>query len=222
MASVAIQPPPLHIPLFDKNGQMVEPWQRWFLKATAVVSGDVAPNTAEYLVKTAEPSLPNAQNLGALATGFLRISVSAGIATVLSSVLASSQSSPADPTGTADTGGKMMGLAASITPTVTGKIVVTVSGTIFNPTAIADGANVQIRTGTGSAPANGDALTGATAGGLVKYVAATVLQKAPFSLTARISGLTVNVARWIDVGLAAVTGGTATISDLSVTAFEIQ
>lgn len=217
-----LQPPPLRVPMFTKDGRMDESWQRFFLRIEGAVTGDVAPSTAEYLVKTASAALPNAQNLGALVSGWLRISVAAGVATVLSSTLASSQSSPADPTGTADVGGKMMGLAASITPAVTGKVIVTVSGTIFNPTAIADGAKVQIRTGIGAAPANGDALAGTTAGGLVQYVAATVLQKVPFSVTARITGLTVNVARWIDVGLAAITGGTATISDLSITAFEVQ
>lgn len=217
-----LQPPPFHIPMFDNKGRMAEAWREWFIKATGAVTGDLAPSNAEYLIKTANGFLPNALNLGALSSGWLRQTVAAGVATVLSSTLASSQSSPADPTGTADTGGKMMGLAGTITPLVTGKVIVTISGTIFNPTAIADGAKVQIRTGIGTAPANGDALAGSVAGGLVQYIAATVLQKAPFSLTARITGLTVNVARWIDVGLAAITGGTATISDLSVTAFEVQ
>lgn len=217
-----LQPPPFHIPMFDNQGRMAEAWRRWFLNATGAVTGDLAPSNAEYLIKTSNTSLPNAQNLGALTTGWLRQTVSAGVATILSSTPASAQSSPSDPVGTTDTGGKMMGIAGTITPLVTGKVIVTVSGTIFNPTAIADGAKVQLRTGIGTAPANGDALTGTTAGGLVQYIAATVLQKVPFSLTARITGLSINVARWIDVGLAAITGGTATISDLSVTAFEVQ
>jgi len=130
------------------------------------------------------------------------------------------QSSPADPTGTTDATGKMMGLAASITPASSGRIHVTITGTIKNASAIADGANVQLRTGTGAAPANGDALTGTARGGLVKYVAATTAQKVPFTVCAIVSGLSLSVAVWLDLGLAAVTGGTAEVTDLSVTAFE--
>ncbi len=221
MATPMLQPPPLTVPMFDKNGRMAEPWQRFFLEAQRAVTGDVAPSDGTYLLKTANVLLPDAQNLGALATGWLRQTVSAGVATILSSSFASSQSSPANPSGTTDGSGVMMGLAGSITPTVTGKVILSVTGTIFNPTAIADGAKAQIRTGTGTAPANGDALVGSAIGSLVQYVAATTAQKSPFSLTARLTGLTVNVARWIDVGLAAITGGTATLSDLTITAFEV-
>jgi len=128
------------------------------------------------------------------------------------------QNSPADPTGTTTSG--MMGLASVITPVTTGRIHVTITGTIANATAIADGANVQLRTGTGTPPANAAALTGTVAGGLVKYVAATTAEKAPFTVCAIVTGLTLNTARWIDLGLAAVIGGTATVKDLSVTAFE--
>lgn len=130
------------------------------------------------------------------------------------------QSSPADPTGTTDATGKMMGLAVSLTPVSTGRVMIVISGTIANASGIADGANVQLRTGTGTAPANGDALTGTVAGGLVKYVSATTAEKAPFSVNAIVTGLTLATARWIDLGLAAVTGGTATVKDLSVSAFE--
>ena len=131
------------------------------------------------------------------------------------------QSSPADPTGTTNTTGLMMGLAGAITPQVTGKVLIMISGTIANASGIADGANVQLRYGTGTAPANAAALTGTTIGGLVKYVAATTAEKAPFALQGIISGLTLNTAIWIDVGLAAVTAGTATVKDISITAFEL-
>lgn len=131
------------------------------------------------------------------------------------------QSSPANPTGTADTGGKMMGIAGAITPAKTGKIHITITGTIFNAGGIGDGANVQLRTGTGSAPANGDALTGTTGGGLVKFISSTTAEKVPFTVCAIVSGLALATAVWIDLGLAATVGGTATVTDLSVTAFEL-
>lgn len=173
---------------------------------------------------TAPPSTPAAGLVEVFANTSKRLSQidDTGTITVFGGPVgaAVTQSSPADPTGTTDLTGKMMGLSVTITPVATGRIMVTISGTIANATAIADGANVQLRTGTGTPPANGDALGGTVAGGLVKYVAATTAQKAPFSVQAIVSGLTLATARWIDLGLAAVTGGTATVKDLSVSAYE--
>ena len=135
--------------------------------------------------------------------------------------VASFQATPGNPAGTASTVGVMMGLAGAITPAVSGIVLLMVSGTIFNPGAIADGGKVQLRFGSGSAPANAASLTGTAVGGLVQYTAATTTQTAPFSVQAVVSGLTVSTTYWIDVGLAAITGGTATISDVSVSAVEL-
>ena len=67
---------------------------------------------------------------------------------------AKTDSKPADPTGTNSTTGLMMGLAGAITPAATGTVLITIGGVAGNSTT-ADGANMQIRTGTGTAPANG-------------------------------------------------------------------
>lgn len=131
------------------------------------------------------------------------------------------QATPADPTGTTDATGKMMGLAGSITPQATTRICLTISGDILNATAIGDGASVQLRYGTGSAPANGDALTGTAVGGKVQYVASTTAGKSPFSLTSIITGLTATTAYWLDVGVAAITGGAAAIENVTIAAFEL-
>ena len=133
---------------------------------------------------------------------------------------ARSTSSPSNPTGTASTTGVMMGLAGTITPNITGNAQITVNGTIFNATAIADGAKIQIRVGTGTAPANAAALTGSTCGTMPQYVASTTAGKVPFSTTCYVSGLTPGIAEWIDVGLVAITGGTATITDVNIVAAE--
>lgn len=217
----ALQPPPFTQTFIGPDGKPTQPWKDWLLKTQMAVTGQSAPADGAYLVTQSNPDLTGEVNLGALTAGYLYIRVALGLATVVSGFAVATQASPANPTGTADTGGKMMGLAGSITPVVTGRILITVCGTMFNPTAIADGAKVQLRTGTGSAPANGDALTGTTAGSLQQYVAATIAERAPFSLTALVSGLTLSVATWIDVSLAAITGGTATISDVSLTAVEV-
>lgn len=136
--------------------------------------------------------------------------------------LAHTQASPADPAGTGSAAGVMMGLAASVTPVFNGVVLVIISGTIFNGSGVGDGANVQIRYGTGAAPANGAAATGTAAGGLVKYVASTVAGKVPFSLNAILTGLTVATAYWVDVTLAATTAGTANITDVSISISELQ
>lgn len=136
------------------------------------------------------------------------------------------QASPANPTGTTSTTGVMAGLAGAITPRVTGRVLITISGDLTNSAEDA-GASVVIRYGTGTAPTNGSALTGTVVGNLSRGsvtasstgVGATFF--IPFTCHAIVSGLTVGTAIWIDLAQAAVTTGTASISDLSITVFEL-
>lgn len=135
-----------------------------------------------------------------------------------------SQSSPSDPTGTTDTGGKMMGLAGSITPATTGRVLVIVNGTISNSTGTAgNGAKAQLRYGTGTAPANAAALTGTAAGSLVSALLerATASDPYPFSIQARINGLVIGTVYWLDISLAAISAGTAVAKSLTITAVEV-
>lgn len=152
------------------------------------------------------------------------LSMSAG--GVLSAVAGSPvtvQATPANPTGSASAAGLMMGLAVAITPGSTGRILVHVSGDISNNTA-ADGARVQIRYGTGTAPVNGAALAGTALGGLVKFTKALAGQQVPFALQGIISGLSVATAYWIDISLAVDISALtlATVADLSVSAHEVR
>lgn len=128
-------------------------------------------------------------------------------------------STPLNPTGSANTSGLMMGLAQAITPQVTGNIHVTVCGSIANTTG--NGSTVQIRMGTGTAPTNGAANTGTAYGSLQADTSVTTSLKHPFCCTALVTGLTVGTAYWIDVSVAAVTAGTATITSVAVSAFEL-
>lgn len=131
------------------------------------------------------------------------------------------QASPSDPTGTTNTSGLMMGLGGFIVPKKTGNVHITISGTITNNTG-GDGANVQLRYGTGAIPANAGALTGTTVAGLVKFINPTALTtKVPFMVQGIVTGLTLGTRYWIDTGLAAVTGGTASITDVGISAYEI-
>jgi hypothetical protein len=134
------------------------------------------------------------------------------------------QSSPANPTGTTDLTGKMMGLAGSITPAQTGRVMIIVTGNLSNSTAAAgDGAKTQIRYGTGSAPANAGALTGTTAGSLISMLLerATASDPFPFCVAAVVTGLTIGTAYWIDLSLAAIAAGTAILTNLSISVVEI-
>lgn len=136
------------------------------------------------------------------------------------SAFSNTNSAPGNPTGTTDTTGLMMGLAGAITPR-TGKIVVVISGNGANNT-INDGFKVRIRYGTGTAPANGAALTGTAVGTTAEGtndIAANA--KSPFTVVSVITGLTAGTAYWLDVQLAAVTGGTAAITEVNVAAWDI-
>ena len=118
----------------------------------------------------------------------------------------------------------MMGLSASIIPTLTGRIFITVSGDLDNTGANGRGVAVQIRTGTGIPPINGAALTGNTQGSTnpVIFFNSNNGQRAPFSLNAIQSGLTLNTAVWIDISLASNGGaGTARARNISMSIIEL-
>src|SRR6266851_3706818 len=123
------------------------------------------------------------------------------------------QTNVAAPAGTTSTTGLMMGLAGAITPAHSGNVLLIVSGTLTNGTT-SDGASLQIRYGTGTAP------TGTAVGNNIADNN-PVTSKIPFSVQAVVTGLTVGTAYWVDVGLAAVTGGTASLATVSVSALEL-
>jgi hypothetical protein len=129
-------------------------------------------------------------------------------------------STPANPAGTSSTTGVMMGLAILYTPKSTGRVKVTLAGLLANNTA-GDGATANLQYGTGAAPANGAAPAGTAAGNVVTETSPAAGQTNAVVLQAVISGLTVGTQYWLDVLLAAVTGGTASISNIAVTIEEL-
>jgi hypothetical protein len=131
---------------------------------------------------------------------------------------------PADPTTTTSTAGVMMGLGSTVsfTPTRTGKIMIILSGDTDNATN-GCGVNIQMRYGTGAAPANGAALTGTTVGTLIRMVNQNSNEIFPFTLNGIVSGLSVSTAIWVDISLASTGAGTNTarVRDIMVTIIEI-
>lgn len=133
--------------------------------------------------------------------------------------LANSALAPSNPTGTTSLTGVMMGLAGSITPARTGNVLVFIKGSLRNNTA-SRGCTVFITYGTGSAPANGDALTGTQVGG-ESFTDGMAANSIPaFTADGLITGLTPATAYWIDVSLAARTSGTCTLFSPVITAVE--
>ena len=127
---------------------------------------------------------------------------------------------PGNPTGTTSTTGVMMGLAGSFNPQSTGNMTLTISGSVSNNTA-GDGVVVQCRYGTGTAPVNGAALTGTSCGSapLAQNPSGGTIS-VPFSVGASGLVLTKWTPYWFDIGLTAVTGGTATVQNISISAVE--
>ena len=134
------------------------------------------------------------------------------------------------PTGTVSTTSVMLGLGASITPQATGRIFYCVSGSMGNDTT-GDGVGITLYYGTGTAPGNGAALTGTAIGTILVFTALTGMLRSPFSAQAIITGLAVPaitsagrtgtaVPVWLDLAIKAVTGGTADVTLLNVSAFE--
>lgn len=142
--------------------------------------------------------------------------------TLLSTAGAVLQASPASPTNTSSASAVMMGLGSTctITPTNSTRINVQFYGTVYNST-LGDGSQMQVRYGTGAAPANGAAATGTTLGPNQTATSALASQFAPITNGGDITGLTPGTAYWLDVTLNTVTGGTANLVNVGCTAHEI-
>ena len=125
-----------------------------------------------------------------------------------------------NPTGTTNATGVMMGASSgvSVTPSQTGRLLILFSGdgavSVAGSTFAAG-----VRYGTGTAPANGAALSG-TECTYVSGTSATANAQVSFELSCVVAGLTVGTAYWIQPRLASISGGTANIYDLHFTVIE--
>jgi hypothetical protein len=125
-----------------------------------------------------------------------------------------------NPTGTASTTGVMMGLGLAFTPKTSGFAYMLAKGAVANSVS-GDGANVGVRYGTGTAPTNGAACTGSTAGTGQIVTAAANGQKMALNTGGFVSAMTLGTAYWVDLCVLAVTGGTATVTNLDLSAREM-
>jgi hypothetical protein len=123
-------------------------------------------------------------------------------------------STPTDPAPTSSTTMVMAGLGVLYTPSLTGRVKVTVQATIANDTAD-DGGEIQISFGTGTAPANHDALAGAQAGSVAQSASPTANSAYTVTAFAVTAGLTVGTQYWFDLAYASTDGGDATVSNIT-------
>ena len=131
------------------------------------------------------------------------------------------RSNTAAPTGTVSTTFVMAGLGTTITPTVTGRMLMICCGNASSGT-INDGGKVQLSYGTGGAPSNGAGVTGSQSGTamiLTNDIAANA--KFGFYVAEWVTNFTVGTTYWVDLAFAAVTGGTFSIADVTLIVLEM-
>jgi len=131
---------------------------------------------------------------------------------------------PANPGSTASATLVMMGLGSTCTytPTGKGKVLVGVTGVYTNLTAAAN-VNIGPRYGTGTAPANGVAVTGTRFGGAADVECGSSLSPVtrPFAFTDVLS-LTAGTAYWFDLGLSTTNiADAADVLNVSMTFTEV-
>ena len=118
----------------------------------------------------------------------------------------------------------MAGLGATIKPTASGKVLITITGSITGNNNGNTAASVQIYYGTGSVPTASESsvTAGGTAVGAVETNGGST--STPFSCTALVSGLSTSTTYWIDAGVNSSNSGSGhnvSISNATVTAVEL-
>lgn len=140
--------------------------------------------------------------------------------TVKSTQSTTAVATSAAPTWTTSATAVMMAVGWAITPANTTRVMVVVSGQMANDT-INDWVTVALRYGTGTAPVNGAAVTGTLIGIAQTQTSLVGAAKSGFCISGIVSGLTLATAYWFDLSLLAITGGTATVTGVSVSLVEV-
>ncbi|MDE2472659.1 MAG: hypothetical protein KGL35_29025 [Bradyrhizobium sp.] len=128
---------------------------------------------------------------------------------------------PVNPTGTTSTTGVMTGLGGTckITPRYSTRVLVFFTLFGMNNTA-SDGWETQVFYGTGTAPINGAPSAGTPITGAVGSIGDPANVQHSISHIGLAVGLTQGTSYWFDLMQNAVTGGTATLSNLTCIAIE--
>lgn len=73
--------PPAGLPQTDAQGNVTEPWRRYYLSLEEAIPTDAPSNAARYWVSATNSTLTNEQNMGLLASGYLKTTTALGTAT---------------------------------------------------------------------------------------------------------------------------------------------
>lgn len=150
------------------------------------------------------------------------LTVNGTLIALTTSLAAAAGFKPAAPQATSSATLVMMGLGATVvyTPTATGKVRITCTGTGQTATAVANW-TVGGRYGTGTAPNNGDAVTGTRWGAGADKVlrSAATATASDFSLTDLLT-LTPGTAYWFDLALD--TGNVSDAASLAALSFVLE
>ncbi len=117
---------------------------------------------------------------------------------------------------------KMMGLAGTFTPKVSGLVALFIS--FSGISSLADGAGgftAMAAYGTGTAPVNGATATGTLTGNSCTGYSPAATANVPCSVIGLLSGLTIGTVYWIDLQLASVIAGTASVQAVQIVAFDL-
>lgn len=131
------------------------------------------------------------------------------------------QTTSTSPTGIANATAVMMGFGSTckLTPVYSTRVKLEFVGSVTNNNS-AGQAVINVRYGTGGAPANGAALTGAQIGAPQQYDLVTGAKQLPFNNGVLITGLTPSTAYWFDLSLNTNGTGTASVVNTTCNAFE--
>jgi hypothetical protein len=116
----------------------------------------------------------------------------------------------------------MAGCGSLIIPQASGLVLCIVTGTIAT-SATTDGAKAAIAWAAGTvAPTNGAAAAGTIAGPTVQWASLVTSELSqPVAMHQTVSNLTLGTSYWFDLQFAAVTAGTATLTNVAVTLIEV-
>lgn len=130
-----------------------------------------------------------------------------------------------NPATTVSTTPVMAGLGAQATPAVltpkaSTRINLSIEGQFAQATS-GDGITITCRWGTGAAPAQGTAASGTQIGNSQTFTAVAAAHSNGFCIGGILTGLTPGTQYWFDLTYQTVTGGTASLTGLTVEAFEM-
>jgi hypothetical protein len=165
--------------------------------------------------------LPISTGLTGAGTGVLTALANAtNAANGLTTLGQASTASPANPTGTTSATPVMMGLGSSctITPRSTGRVMFIINGGVTN-TGSGNIITMNMRYGTGAAPANGAAGTGTQILNSPAVHAPGASFILPLNLVGYGTGLAIGTAVWFDL-TGAASAGTSSYSNLTCMAIE--